>query len=157
MAHTYAAYFAPGGVVAEMGRRLRRRVEPGRKGKDTIVAMDNRVKTVIEREEERRRVNVELRERYRRVLRRTVLSFDSPGRERVVYENEKMIDRVQEELDGRVRYMEQVAKALQDRVEHTEERMARSETDKVQQRVELLNQKIRILEATVRHIVSRNA
>lgn len=123
---------------------------------DTVLAMDNRVKTVIEREEERKRVNVELRERYRRVLRRTVLSFDSPGRERVVYENENMIDHVQEELDGRVKYMERVAKALQQRVEHTEEKMARYETDKVQKRVELLNQKIRILEATVRHITSQN-
>lgn len=117
--------------------------------------MDNRVKTVIEREEEKKRVNVELRERYRRVLRRTMLSFDSPGRERVVYENEIMIDHVQDELDARVKYSEQVAKELQARVEHTEEKMARYETNKVQQRVELLNQKIRILEATVRHIVSQ--
>lgn len=114
--------------------------------------MDNRVKHVVDKEEEKKKVNNELRERYRRVLKRTMMSFDSPGKERVVYENERMIDHVQDELDNRVKYMDTVGIRLESRLSHTRVKLEKHETDKLQQRVELLNQKIRVLEATVRHI-----
>lgn len=120
--------------------------------------MDNRVKRVIEREEDKKRINNELKERYRRVLKRTILNFDCKGPEsqRVVYENENMIDLVQDELDSRVKLMDAIGKELQSKVQHTRNKLETYQTDQIQQRVELLNQKIRILEATIRHITQED-
>lgn len=118
--------------------------------------MDNRVKTVIEREQAKKNANIELREKYRRVLRRTVADFDANGNQHVIYENIKMLDKVQNVLDTQTKKMDQVSKELEDRLKHTQKKMAGSETAKLQQRIEILNQQIRILEATWRNVVAND-
>lgn len=114
--------------------------------------MDNRVKEVIEKEKEKKQLNIELRERYRRLLKRTLVSMDSSGKERVVYENEGMIEHVQEELESQVLIMSGKYKELKSCVAQTEKKMQKYKTQDMQNRVELLNQQIRILEAAVRYI-----
>lgn len=118
--------------------------------------MDNRVKTVIEREQAKKNANIELREKYRRVLRRTVADFDANGNQHVIYENIKMLDKVQNVLDTQTKKMDQVSKELEDRLKHTQKKMAGSETAKLQQRIEILNQQIRILEATWRNVAAND-
>lgn len=118
--------------------------------------MDTRVKNVIEREEEKKRNNNQLKEKYRRILKRTLLSFDCEGHQRVVYENETMIDIVQNELNNRIKIMDNLGKELNNKVQNTNDKLNSYKTDKIQQRVELLNQRIRILEATVRNITQNN-
>ena len=117
-----------------------------------IMDINDRVKNVVEKEEACKAANAELREKYRRVLRRTVLGFDAPGKQQVVYENEMMLDKVVDELDSNVKVLDTLGKELQKRVDRTEEKMRKCEVDKVQKRVEVLNQQIRILEATMRYV-----
>jgi hypothetical protein len=114
--------------------------------------MDNRVKVVLEREAASQAHNIELREKYRRLLRRTLLEFDSPGKQHIVYENEDMLNKVQNELDGHIKIMENLACDLDNKVKNTEKKLIKADTDNVQHRIEVLNQQIRILEATVRYI-----
>lgn len=114
--------------------------------------MDDRVKRVIEREEAKKIANIELREKYRRVLRQTLMEFDVPGQQHIVYENEKMLDKAEEELEGHVKRMERLGGELEEGVEHVEKKLEKCNSELIQRRVELLNQQIRILESAVKYI-----
>lgn len=114
--------------------------------------MDDRVKRVIEREEAKKTASIELREKYRRVLRQTLMEFDVPGQQHIVYENEKMLDKAEEELEGHVKRMERLGGELEEKVEHVEKKLEKCNSELIQRRVELLNQQIRILESAVKYI-----
>lgn len=114
--------------------------------------MDERVKAMIEREESKIRSNRELSEKHRRILRKGFDNFDYDGKQHIIYENEEMINKFEDELYENVVKMNKLANELKSKVQHTEKKLVKHDVDKIQKRVEVLNQQIRILESTIRHI-----
>lgn len=114
--------------------------------------MNNRIRQLIEREEQGKARSYELMEKYKRVLRRTMQKIDCEGKQGVVYSNEEMIDKVEGELYDNVKFMNKLEKELSQSNNLCEKVLHKENVQRVQKDVELLNQQIRIIEATLGYI-----
>lgn len=117
--------------------------------------MDDKIKKLIEKEEQTKVKSYDLMEKYKRVLRRSLREIECDGKEGIVYSNEEMIDKVENELEENVKIVKKLDKEL---IRHNEKCLKLLRKDKVlkiQKEVEIVNQEIRILEATLGYIRSK--
>ena len=114
--------------------------------------LDGKIQKRIAEGEAKRLVNIELREKYRRVLRRTLNGFDSDGGQSIVYENDIMIDKFEKELVNHVMDMDKRNKELKKIVKKMDDKINKFDISSIQERTEVLNQQIRILEVTMKYI-----
>lgn len=117
--------------------------------------MDDKIKKLIEKEEQTKVKSYDLMEKYKRVLRRSLREIECDGKEGIVYSNEEMIDKVENELEENVKIVKKLDKELIRHNENCLKLLRKDKVLKIQKEVEIVNQEIRILEATLGYIRSK--
>lgn len=120
-----------------------------------LFRMDDKIKKLIEKEEQTKVKSYDLMEKYKRVLRRSLREIECDGKEGIVYSNEEMIDKVENELEENVKIVKKLDKELIRHNENCLKLLRKDKVLKIQKEVEIVNQEIRILEATLGYIRSK--
>lgn len=114
--------------------------------------MDSAFNRLVEREEENKVRAYEKMSVYERALERAVQKIDHDGKQEIIYTNNSMMEKNEQELMSQVALMKEMEKKLRNQCVVVSRMLEKHHVDKIQEDIERLNQRIRILEATVEYI-----